>query len=155
MLAGASLFPLFVWIDQGQAPWTILSASLSRGSKFALPGYNVLRSLETFLAGTLGTTDVIDLGFTLAFLAMAVPVWRLLPRLYGVYYVSVMALYLTRMGTFQPLYGMTRYVLALYPAFIVLAQWGRNRLVNRAIIYLSWPSLLFLSGVFALWGWVG
>lgn len=154
-LAGAALFPLYVWIDQGLPPGVILSASISRGSEFALPGYNVLRSIQTFLAGTLGANDVIDLGFTLVFLAMAVPVWRRLPRVYGVYYVSVMALYLTRLGTLQPLYGMTRYVLALFPSFIVLARWGSNPVVNRVVVYLFWPSLLFLSGIFALWGWVG
>jgi hypothetical protein len=96
-----------------------------------------------------------DLLFTLIFIAMVVPVWRLLPRLYGVYYVSMLALYLIRMGTIHPLYAMTRYVLVLFPAFVLLGGWGRNPWINRAVLYLSWPLLLFMSGVFALWGWIG
>lgn len=154
-VVGYAFFPLYIWIKQGGTPWMILSASFSRGSTFAWPGANVLRSLGTLLAGNLGASDMFDLLFTLIFIAMVVPVWRLLPRLYGVYYVSMLALYLIRMGTIHPLYAMTRYVLVLFPAFVLLGGWGRNPWINRAVLYLSWPLLLFMSGVFALWGWIG
>jgi hypothetical protein len=154
-VVGYALFPLYIWINQGGTPGMILSASLARGSRFALPGANVIRSLGALFAGNLGASDVFDLCFTLGFIALTVPVWRLLPRLYGVYYISMLALYLARMGTIHPLYAMTRYVLVLFPAFILLGSWGRNPWINRAVLYLSWPLLFFMSGVFALWGWIG
>ncbi len=42
--------------------------------------------------------------------------------------------------------------LALFPAFLVWARAGRHAWVNRAILYLSWSGLLFMSGQFAIWG---
>jgi hypothetical protein len=62
---------------------------------------------------------------------------------------------LLRMTTSQPLVSMVRYVLALFPVFIVLGGWGRNAWVNRLLVYSSVPLQLYLSAQFLMWGWVG
>jgi hypothetical protein len=46
-------------------------------------------------------------------------------------------------------------VLVLFPAFQELGRIGANPWVNRMVLYLSWLGLLFMSGQFAIWGWVG
>jgi len=61
---------------------------------------------------------------------------------------------LSKVGEIQPLLSVPRYALAIFPAFIVLGRAGKNPLVNRLIIYLSWLGLLFFSGQFVIWGWV-
>jgi hypothetical protein len=53
------------------------------------------------------------------------------------------------------LIGTSRYVLALFPAFFVLAQFGEKPWIHRAILYGFWGGLLFMAGEFAIWGWVG
>jgi hypothetical protein len=72
-----------------------------------------------------------------------------------VYAVTLMLLFLTRLGSPQPLVSMARYVIEIFPAFLVLAAWGRRPGINRLILYLSWLGLLFFSAQFAIWGWVG
>jgi hypothetical protein len=66
-----------------------------------------------------------------------------------------MILYLTRIADIYPLLSMARYVLALFPAFLILSEYGENPVIHRLVVYLSIPGALFLSAQFAIWGWVG
>ncbi len=61
---------------------------------------------------------------------------------------------LMKVGEIQPLLSVPRYVLAIFPAFIVLGQAGKNQWANRLILYLSWLGLLYFCGQFVIWGWV-
>jgi hypothetical protein len=62
---------------------------------------------------------------------------------------------LSRMGHPQPLVSMARYVLEIFPAFMVLAIYGKHPILRRVIFYIFTTGLLFMSAQFALWGWVG
>jgi hypothetical protein len=66
-----------------------------------------------------------------------------------------MALYLTRVAEIYPLLSMGRYVLALFPAFLILARYGESPIIQRIIVYTSLLGALFLSAQYAIWGWVG
>ena len=152
-LAGFAIFPLYVWVGMGQHPWTIVEALNLRGGYLTWPGANLLRSIELLLQGSLMTADVFDLLFTVLFFGLAVPVWRMLPKIYSGYYLTLLVFYLIRMGPgTQPLLGMTRYVLLLFPAFIILGIWGQRPWVNRLILYPSVILLIFMSSIFTLWG---
>jgi hypothetical protein len=104
---------------------------------------------EAFLA------DWLDIVFILLFIALAIPVWLNLSRISSVYYFSFLGLYLVREAGVQPLLGTARYVLLLFPAFIVLGMIGKSKNMNRLILYSSWILLFFMAGQFAIWGWVG
>jgi hypothetical protein len=96
-----------------------------------------------------------DLALLLLFLGLVVPVWRQLSRPLAVFYSAFLLLYLSRTAGIAPLLGSARYVLILFPAYLVLAGWGRRPWIHRLIVYLSATGLLLLSGQFAIWGWVG
>jgi len=155
-LLGAAAFPLYIWLVLHLPPWTPLTV---QGARFAggltWPGASLIEAAKHILAGEYVLADMLDLAFLTIFLVCALPVWRRLPRIYGVYYLAFLALYLTRIAGVQPLLGMARYVLSLFPAFMLFGLWGRRPWVNRAILYASWAGLLFMSGQFAIWGWVG
>jgi hypothetical protein len=54
-----------------------------------------------------------------------------------------------------PLLSMPRFVLPLFPMYILLGRLGQTSpLVNRLIIYTWLALLLFFSAQFALGGWV-
>ena len=155
-LTGAGLFPLYVWLRMGLVPWTpLIIQDLRYHGSLAWPGANLLEAVRLLISGQSSLTNVLELVFTLLFLAGLVPVWLNLPKIYGIYYLTFIALYLTRMAGTYPLLGMTRYVLALFPLFLLLGKWGCKPWVNRLILYPSWILLLFMSGQFALWGWAG
>jgi hypothetical protein len=155
-LAGAAIFPLYAWLGMGLPPWAPLTAQAVRtGGGVAFPGLNVLVDVARIASGQGHVADVLDVIFILVFTACAVPVWRRLDRVSGLYYAALLLMYLARLGAVAPMLGMARYVLALFPALVLWGEWGRRGWVNRLILYPSWVGLLFMAGQFAIWGWVG
>ena len=153
-LMGALMFPIYVWFSLHQPPTAILIA-VGRGGQLTFPGWNIFVAILHILQGQFITENLVELAFTLFFIFLTILIWKKLPRLYAVYTVTFMALFLTRLGSPQPLVSMARYVLEIFPAFLIFAIWGRKPLVNRLILYISWLGLLFFSAQFAIWGWVG
>jgi Mannosyltransferase (PIG-V) len=123
-------------------------------AQFVMPWDNLIAAIALIGQGRGTAPDVLNLLATIGFGFMSVVVWRKLPREYGLYTASMFLAPIFRMTTQQPLVSMTRYVLVLFPVFIVAAAWGKNPWVNRAVIYLTLPLNLFLSAQFFLWGWV-
>ena len=96
-------------------------------------------------------THSLDFIFFVVFAALSIVVLIFMRRSYGLY----MLLYLlipAITGTFM---SMGRFTLALFPAFILLAKWGRNQSLNYATITLcSMLSALFIT-MFVNTYWVG
>ena len=153
-LLGAASFPIMVWFSVHKAPSEIISA-VGRGGQLAFPGWNILVAIIRILKGQLIEENLLELIFTLLFICLTFFIWKKLPTLYTIYALTFIGLFITRLGSPQPLVSMARYVLEIFPAFIVLAMLGRRTWANRLILYLSWLGLLFFSAQFAIWGWVG
>lgn len=152
----AASFPLYAWLGLGHsiiAPFEAQSQRFHGG--FTLPGINIIKAIQQVILGNFPITNIFDVIFTLLFLGLGFSVWKNLPRIYGIYYFSFIVLYLTRIADIYPLLSMTRYVLAFFPAFFILAHYGESPVLRRVIIYISILGTLFLSAQFALWGWVG
>lgn len=123
-------------------------------ARFVIPWENVGVALAVVAQGLASQPDVLNLAVTLLFGAMCVPVWRRLPREFALYTVLMFLAPLFRMTTTQPLVSMARYVAVLFPVFLVWGMWGKNRWVERALVYPSVALSLYLSAQFWLWGWV-
>jgi hypothetical protein len=152
---GAVAYPAYVWLGLHRPPTDILAALNARGGMLTFPGLNLVEAARRIFSGQLVAENVIELGFSLVFIVLTIFIWKRLPRIYGVYAITLMVFFLTRIGSPQPLVSMARYVLEIFPAFLLLAIWGRNAWVHRLILYLSWLGLLYFSAQFAIWGWVG
>lgn len=101
-------------------------------------------------AGAWQLDNWIDLAATLLFLVLGMVL--LVQRRWseGVFVV---------LGALVPLgsgllLGQRRYVWVLFPAFILLARWGRNRWIDRTITALSLLGLGLFTALFANWYWV-
>jgi hypothetical protein len=114
-----------------------------------------VEAIRQVIAGDYYPADLLDIAALLVFAGLMIPVWRRLPRIHSVYSLAFVGLYLVRVPGDQPLLATVRYVLALLPAFIILGSLGRNPWIHRLILYPCWAGLLFMSGQFAIWGWVG
>lgn len=156
VLIAASSFPVYTWLGLGKsilAPFEAQSQRFHGG--FTFPGLNILKAMQQVFIGNYMSVNLSDIIFTLVFIWLGILVWKQLPRIYGIYYLSFMILYLTRIAETYPLLSMTRYVLALFPAFLILPRYGQNPIIHRIIIYIFIFGLLFFSAQFAIWGWVG
>ncbi|MBI4675647.1 MAG: hypothetical protein HY741_28720 [Chloroflexi bacterium] len=123
-------------------------------ARFVTPWENIAASLAVIYQGRASQADWLNIAATVLFGAMCIVVWRKLPRALGLYTVLMFLAPLLRMTTTQPLVSMVRYVAVLFPVFIVWGMWGRNRWVERAIVYPSIALSLYLSAQFFVWGWV-
>jgi len=123
-------------------------------AQFVLPWDNIIATIQKILSPEGNYINVVNLIVTFLFLAMTIISFRALPLTYGLYMALTMFVLLWRRTTGQPLVSMSRYVLALFPAFIIWGRWGENPWVNRLIVYPSIALLILLCAQFAFWAWV-
>lgn len=102
------------------------------------------------LASSGSVNHMIELAFTLAFVVLAVVAFRRLRPSYSWYLAASL---LVPMST-ASLMSMPRFVLVAFPAFMLMAMWGRNPVVNSAIVALSLPLLGLFTVLFADWYWL-
>lgn len=155
-VVGASVLPLYAWLALDLSPLAPIQAQTGRfRGGLSIPGANLAQAVGRLLSGEAFMADAIDLAFLLLFLGCGVLVWRRYSTTIGLLYLGFLAPILLRTAGSQPLLGTSRYVLGLFPAFFVLSEWGDGPWRHRLILYGSTAGLLYLSGQFAIWGWVG
>lgn len=136
--------------------------------EFHLPWYGILQSLHAIRVsdGVLSfqaLRNLLDVGPDLLMLGLIVLLfvgpWRF-PRRYLSYGLYAVALYLFLQlfpvggtGLF-PLQSVSRYLLELFPAFIVLAMLGRSRMFNMCYLMIAGSILFFLLTQFLTGHWV-
>ncbi len=112
---------------------------------------NTLRELSVApLASSGAINHVLELAFTLGFLALLVVACRELRPSYALYFAASL---LVPMST-ASLMSMPRFDLVVFPAFMLLALWGRRPVVNSAIVSLSLTLLGVFTVFFADWYWL-
>jgi len=99
-----------------------LGAEANWGYGFALPWNAISHSVAHIVA--LGDmVEALNLVSLLGFGLLALWAARKLPLSYTLYVVPYLALLYTHDEYFSPLMSMSRYMLVLFPCFIVLARW--------------------------------
>jgi hypothetical protein len=106
------------------------------------PGTTLANSLFGLFNGVPSTESSAVMAALIFLLIMTVEVWARLPRVYGVYMLTVVLFSLVG----GDLISLPRFVVPMFPAFIALAQIGKREWVDRLILI---PSLM-LQGVLAL-----
>jgi hypothetical protein len=155
---GGLVFPLYVRLHLGSdglwAPYAVHRQRFM--GHFAMPWQSVWRAMRVLASGQFRWIEPFDLFFALLFAGLtAVAFWRL-PLVYAVYMAALLGGALAKVAEIQPLLSLSRYVLALFPGFVLLARVGeRSAWWNRAIVYPSLALSVFFVGQFVLWGWVG
>jgi len=158
IVAGSLAFPLYAYWAVGSgsllAPFAVHTQRFM--GRFAWPWESLWMAVRVLASGRFRLIEPFDLALTLLFIVLTAEALRTLPLMYGLYMLAMLAGALTKVSAVQPLLAMSRYVLVLYPGFIVLAKWGWQRAwVHRLAIYLGFALSIFYVGQFAIWGWVG
>ncbi len=124
------------------------------GRHFAPPWVSIYNTIQAIVQGPLASSQsvnhMIELAFTIVFLVLMVVSFRLLRPSYSWYFAASL---LVPMST-ASLMSMPRFVLVIFPAFMLLALWGRNPVINSLIVALSLPLLGLFTVLFACWYWL-
>ena len=151
----SGLAAFLLWRDLAGFP-SLAEVQLQHWQRLpALPWEAVLQTLQRFARGESQMIEALDLAVVLGMVALGVVVARRLPKPYAVYFWAMLLFALFQLRIGQPLSGVGRYSLALFPAFTILAWWGQRPWANRAILYPFIGLWLYLAGQYVLWGWVG
>jgi hypothetical protein len=147
-------------------PLAFFHAHAAWGRFLTVPGYGMAKAVwATFHHGLLSFATMRTLTDLLPALLLGVLLflsfigrWRLPPRLwsYGLYTLVLYTYFqlFTRGGLF-PLESMSRFLLELFPAFIVLASIIRkNRLLHLSYLMIALATFFFLATQFATGHWV-
>jgi hypothetical protein len=123
-----------------------------------LPGSDLLRALQTMFLGGEARAGEFTLWFDFFCAALLIVgviyTFRHLNPTYGLYSAMLLLFILLPVSELKPLYSFSRYVLAFFPLFMLLALAGQRGWVHRLIFYPSIILYLYFSGQFFLWGWV-
>jgi hypothetical protein len=176
MPAGLGLYMAYLALNGGEALMPFHAQDVW-GRHFAGPYLGVWDGIKAAVAGArqllsgqrahvyfpaAGGSPTIVAGHNqmlLAFLAAAVPmaigVWRMLPRAYGVYVIAALALPLSYPVASQPLMSLPRFLVVLFPLSIWLGAWLVAHPRARAPVLVGSGVLMaFFVAQFATWHWV-
>ncbi len=129
------------------------------GYQIASPVDALSASIEHILVGgargNAWQIELINLVSLLAFAGLAVWAARRLPRAYTLYTVPSLGLLFAREMYLSPLMSVSRYVLVIFPCFMVAALWLERRpWLAAAWLVASALLLVVLTQFFARWGFV-
>jgi len=150
----SGLIYLFIrWSVDDSSVLPISEANLHARQVF--PWENYWYGLQVVFSGRSTLIDLLNLIFTSIFAWLIVMGWRKIPFSLNLYSVASLLVFSSRLVETQPLNSMIRYVITLFPCFVLLAIYGReNQVVHRVIIYTCLLLSMYLSAQFWLWGWV-
>jgi hypothetical protein len=115
----------------------------SRAEAFpTFPGTTLANSIHGLLTNVPSTESIAVVGALLLLLVLTLETWARLPRVYGVYLLTVVLFSLTS----GDLISLPRFVVPLFPGFMALGLIGKRPWLDRSILIL----FLLLQGVLAL-----
>jgi Gpi18-like mannosyltransferase len=149
---GLAAYMFFLYALQGD-PMAFSKVQSDWNRHLAPPWVSIANTVQAIFKGPLtsgSTSHIIELVFTLAFLGMMIAAFRTLRPSYAWYFAASL---LVPMCT-ASLMSMPRFVLVVFPAFMLLALWGRRPAVNSALVSFFLPVLGLFTVLFADWYWL-
>ncbi len=140
-------FLLFVAYSAIFTGWTTFQAQRNWGLAARAPWTAVTLSWRHIRARG-DVIEAINLALLILFAALLVTGLRRLPLSYTLYVAPQLVLIGTRVNFLSPLLATSRYVLVLFPAFVLLALGGRNHRLHTAWLIASTMLLAFLLYAF-------
>ena len=125
-----------------QVQGLFFNRKMAPGAFPAFPGTTLVNYLQGFLNNPPSTESVIEIGVLILFLILTLEAWVRLPRVYGVYMLTL-ALFTLSSGDLN---GMPRYITPVFPMFMALGLMAKRPWADRAILI----GLLSVQAVLAL-----
>lgn len=131
----------FPWSHITSPPWNTLLLAIQ----------DTFRADFSSLARVVNGTDLIA---GLLLIGATITAWWRLPRTYAIYLSANFVLLFSSVPVNWPLQSIPRYLVVLFPGFMLLGQLGRDERWDRAIVMVSLPLLGLYTALFAMSYWV-
>ncbi len=144
---------LFIAYSKATTGWTTLQAQSARWGAGYRPPWVLLENTWRFIAESGNIVEVLNLALLILFLVLSLVGLRHLPFSYSLYVAPQLLLLTVRQTAYTPLASINRYLLVLFPIFIVLAiiftrHWHHALWFASSLTLLIALVSLFLLGAF-------
>lgn len=150
----ALIFPLYVYFVM-KMPIISIFQAIARGGRIALPGLNVIVAIKKIIQGNMLFENILEISSLILLIYLIMAGWKNYSLLYRLLSALFLLFYLTRLGNPQPLIGMARYIIVVVPIYFTLGDMIENQNIKKPLLFIALFLQLFLSGQFAIGGWVG
>lgn len=159
MAAGLAFVPVYTMLvlhaDSLVAVFSFhLGDAVGKGAA-VFPWQALAEAVGDLMTGRFFVIQPFDLAAAVLFLGLTVAAFVCLPFAYGVYMALTMWTLVSRSIPQHPLIGTLRYVLGLFPAFMVLGRAGQKPWANRLILYPFLLGFGFFVAQFMIGGFIG
>ncbi len=131
-------------------PLAFLHAQQGWDRSLELPWDTFVHFFEGHLTLQAGLHSLTDLAFTLAGIALAILAWRWLRPSYALYLTALLLVPLST-GT---LLSMPRFLLVMFPVYLVLAILGRRFAFHETVLVVGMGLASLFMVMYAQWYWV-
>jgi len=149
------IYMLYLWITFGN-PWLFsIEETLvwQRSLSFPWMGFFIaMRGI--MIMGPLAGSGVTDIFFTVVPLVALILGWKQLPVHYCLFALALMLFVLSVPCHYQGLMSVPRFMLEVFPTFILFALWGKDRFFFWLLLVFSVIFFIANIVVFAIYGWV-
>ena len=154
------LFFMALLIKYGRPPLDFIAANHSEWDRsYAWPLYDLGRAIvqvftatfDQFIHGQVLVKLFLSVILVSVFLVSSVDAFFGLGAGYGTYSLLSMLLFLSTPSKTYPLYSGLRFVVVIFPVFILFAKFGKNKYVDHFIVTFS----LLLLGILAVYYGMG
>ena len=125
-----------------QVQGLFFNRKMAAGAFPSFPGTTLANYLTSFVTTSPSTESTIEIVILVLFLILTLEAWVRLPRMYGVYLLT-MSLFVLASGDLN---GLPRYSTPVFPIFMTLGLMGQRPWVDRAILIL----MVLAQGILAL-----
>lgn len=152
--AGLLTYMLYLWMTKGNPLVFTAQEGLVWHHYTALPWVGMFNAIQEIVRqGPSYVSDTSDVILTLIPILALIIGWKLLPLDYSLFSLTMILFVLCEPRQEEPLLSVPRYLLAVFPIFILFGIWSQNR---RTFWHLMIPCLLlFITHViqYAVYSW--
>jgi hypothetical protein len=112
-------------------------------------GYIVKLLLDQPLFAFVNVKNLLDFAFTALPIVALVWAWKRIPLHYSLYALAVIIFSLSfPLGTLNPLTSQPRYLIVLFPLFVIFALWGKHPRFDQFFVAIGPPLLAVFTILF-------
>lgn len=155
---GVVVYMLYLGITKG-SPLAFSTAETQLWNRhLTFPLVSIIMVIQTFFrpeTSDLHLLNLLDIVFVVVPLAILIIGWKRLPLHYSLFALAMMLFNVSYpQGTLEPLTAVPRYMLIVFPIFIILGEWGKNLYLNRIITICSTSLFVLNVLLFVVGPWV-
>jgi len=154
--AGLLIYLLYLWITFGNPLAFQVQERVIWQRYTAFPWVGTINAINAILRldQYFFSRNVADLAFTFVPLVALAIGWRRLPLHYSLFCLAMIVFVLSQPCAYEGLMSVPRYLLVMFPIFLIFALWSKNRFTTYTIMTLSLIFFIINTMKFVTYSWI-